>query len=749
MPRRDHSRVTHIADALGLRLLQRFEEAERDRRDAEQRWVKALRRYRGKYSDKELAAMDKNRSRTYIRSGRVKVENLTRLELDLMLGREDTTWTIEPTPNPQIGEQDRAGLVERVLAAKPDAGPEDFEAAVRALCNVRARNMSREIRDQLDGNQDRSWANILRRAVFAKNLYGTCVIKGPLVESYTRTTWVQEPVYEEGALEPVLRWTARTEQAHRPYVEFRPLWDIYPDASAKRLEDATHIFERQVMTKPELRKLAQRSDFQADRINQYIAEYPEGNAESWRDYENELNALSDDRGASAKRERQYEVLEFWGLVPLKDLSDCGCDVGEDADLEEDVWANIWLLGPVVIKTAIQPIEGITLPHRFGYFDKDESSIWGFGQMDLGEDTEDMLNAGVRILMDNAAICAGPQVEVNLDLIDDGEDIEALYPFKVWARGGQGMMQDANAPAVRVTPIPSMSQDILGIIQLAERFNDEVSGVPSSDTGDISRRGADQTATEASIRTQRSNAMVKEQCLRFDGDVVRPLISDVYKWNMQFNPREDIKGDFEVKARGVAGTQAKEVRAQQLVAFWQMVLGDPEARGMVRVDEVVREVARNMEVPESVIRDNEDFQAYQQQMMEQQALMQGQAVMQQIAPVLQQHEQAIQQVGQALQKLMQQVQGLSADGNPEITLKAQAMEREFALKAARQREELDLKRQEVTITADFKRKELAAALELKKLDHLQKAEGAAQDRQWKNSTRQALAETQKKTEAAGL
>jgi hypothetical protein len=742
MAKRDHSRIADWADTLGLRLMDKFEGAERDRQQVEQRWVKALRMYRGKYSDDTLKAIDKMRSRTFIRSGRVKVEGLTRLELSIMLGNNDTSWTIEPTPNPDVSDQDWQGLVERVMEAKPDAGPEDFEAAVRALANIRARNMSREIQDQLDGNEDRRWSDIMRQAVFSKNLYGTGVVKGPLVEEYEQTTWKQVQSYDEQTMQPTMRWTPIREKRLRPYVEHVPLWGLYPDSSAKSIEDATFIFERHIKTKPELRKLGQREDFDSEKINKYISEYPEGSADQWKSYETDLNSLSDDRGASAKRERQYEVLEFWGLVPAKDLQDCGCeDMAEmdDDALEEDVWAHIWMLGPVVIKSAIQPLEGVTLPYKFGYFDKDESSIWGYGLMDLTEDTQDGINASVRILLDNAAICAGPQVEVNLDLLDAGEDIQSIYPFKIWARGGNGMMADANSPAVRVTPIPSMSQDIAGILQIMERFNDEVSGVPSSDVGDIGRIGKDQTATEASIRTQRSNAMVREQLLRWDDKVTRPTIDAIYRWNMQFNPREDIKGDYQIKARGVAGTQAKEIRAQQLVAFWQMVMGDPEARSMVKVDEVLRTVAQNMEIPDSVVRDKEDHEAWQQQQMEQQAMMQGQVVMQQLAPVLQQHEQAIQQISQAVQKVMEQMQGMSADGSPEIALKAKALEGELTLKRDRAAEELALKREEMAATADLKRQELAATLELKKMDHMQKVEQTGKDFEWKRGMEQRAAE----------
>ncbi len=726
MGKRDFSRIADQADTLGLRLLSRFEEAEKDRQEVEQRWIKALRMYRGKYDNDTLSNIDANRSRTFIRSGRIKVENLTRLELSIMLGNNDTSWTIEPTPNPDVSDQDWQGLVQRVMSVKPDAGPEDFEAAVRALANIRARNMSREIRDQLDGNEKRRWSDIMRRAMFSKNLYGTGVVKGPLVEEYESTSWKQGPLLDEGGNpavnpqtgQPVMSWQPVREKKLRPYVEHTSLWGVYPDTSGKSLDEATFIFERHIYTKPELRTLGKREDFDASKIDAFLREYPEGNADTWKDYESSLNALSDDKKTGLKRARQYEVLEFWGLVRLGDIAECGCDVDDDSDLEEDVWAHCWILGPMVIKAAIQPLEGITLPYHFGYFDKDESSIWGQGLMDLTEDTQDMLNSGVRILLDNAAICAGPQIEANADFFDNGEDFENIYPFRMWVRGGNGMMADPNAPALRVYTIPPMTQDVLSIVQLAERFNDEISGVPSSDTGDIGRIGKDQTATEASIRTQRSNTMVREHILRWDDNVTRPVITDVYRWNMQFNDRSDIKGDFEIKARGTAGTQAKEIRAQQLVAFWQMVMSDPEARNMVKVDEVLRTIGQNMEIPDAILKDKEEYAAWQQKQMEQQAMMQGQMVMQQIGPVLQAHEKAIQQIAQTMQKFMTHGQS-GAQGDD-------SRRAELALKAQDSAQSHEIRRAELALRADEGRTEklkVAGQLETKKADLLMR--GASQ------------------------
>ena len=56
--------------------------------------------------------------------------------------------------------------------------------------------------------------------------------------------------------------------------------------------------------------------------------------------------------------------------------------------------------------------------------------------------QEMTNSAFRAMLDNAAISAGPQMEVNLDLLSEDEDPREVHPFKVWMRTGTG--NDAQA-----------------------------------------------------------------------------------------------------------------------------------------------------------------------------------------------------------------------------------------------------------------------------------------------------------------
>jgi hypothetical protein len=88
--------------------------------------------------------------------------------------------------------------------------------------------------------------------------------------------------------------------------------------------------------------------------------------------------------------------------------------------------------------------------------------------------------------------------------------------------------------------------------------------------------AGRTATGLSMLMGSANITLKDQLKNFDDGITKPFIKALYFWNMEFNPKEDIKGDFSVVARGSASLVAKEVRLESLNQFLAIVANDPEA-----------------------------------------------------------------------------------------------------------------------------------------------------------------------------
>jgi hypothetical protein len=107
---------------LSSRLLREFNKAEQDRRPTEERWLKDLRQYRGRYDpevEKDLA----NRSKAFVRKTRVKVKTLDSRVADLQFpAGSEKNWDVGPTPVPTISAQMRAAIEQR-LAKQANGQP--------------------------------------------------------------------------------------------------------------------------------------------------------------------------------------------------------------------------------------------------------------------------------------------------------------------------------------------------------------------------------------------------------------------------------------------------------------------------------------------------------------------------------------------------------------------------------------------------------------------------------------------------
>jgi hypothetical protein len=79
---------------------------------------------------------------------------------------------------------------------------------------------------------------------------------------------------------------------------------------------------------------------------------------------------------------------------------------------------------------------------------------------------------------------------------------------------------------------------------------------------IGQMANNETAQATSGRLATITVSIKDIVKNFDTFTERNIRS-LYNWNMEFNPREDIKGDYTCKARGVSSLVMKEIRMQAL------------------------------------------------------------------------------------------------------------------------------------------------------------------------------------------
>lgn len=548
-------------EAIGTSLINEFARAESDRLLTEQRWLRDLRQYKGQYDPEVEAAIGPNRSKAFVRKTRVKVKTANSRVMDLLFpAGSEKNWDIDSTPVPSLPQEIESDITAKLTRANGGQPPakEVQEKAFLGVAKQRSKKMAKVIEDQLT---DIRYKAICKQVVHSGHLYGTGVLKGPLIEKKVRVKFVKE-----GG-----KWVSRSEEYIVPFVDFVPLWRFYPDMNSSRLEQCRYVYERHSMTRAEMIALSQRKTFDKKAILDYVKGNPSGFVKK-RYFDNELKVMGDRHANQGSPGGQYEVLERWGWLTGKELKEAGAQVPTERE-DEDFFSNVWLLpNGAVIKAVLQPINGITWPYHLYYCDQDETSIFAEGFAAILRDDQTMINAATRMTLDNAAITAGGMYEVDPNLLHPLTKPDEVFPHKVFLRNSN----NPGATAVKVIQLPNGQNTTLPLIQLFENNADEVSAIPRYMTGENVSSGAAGTSSGLSMLMGAVNIVIKDLITNWDEGITTPFVTGLYRWNMQFNSDDQIKGDFDVKARGTASLIAKEVRARQLNEFAAMTANPMDA-----------------------------------------------------------------------------------------------------------------------------------------------------------------------------
>lgn len=602
--------------ALGTRLLSEFAQAEGDRRLTEERWLKDLRQYRGVYDPDVLAKIGVNRSKAFVRKTRVKVKTIDSRVADLLFpAGTEKNWDVKPTPKPSISKEQRNNIIRQLKSlqaqqaqqgGQPMPLNEDaINKAVESFAKESSKKMAKTIEDQLVESR---YKEVCIKAVHSGHLYGTGIIKGPLIERKVRTRFVME----NG------KWIAKSESYVVPFVDYVPLWRFYPDMNATQLSECRYVYERHNMTVSDLAELAERKSFKKKAIVDYIKSHPQGQTTP-RYIDNELKLIGDRQQNQGQQGRGvYEVLERWGWLTGQDLIDVGVKVPPDR-VHEAFFSNVWMLpNGEVIKAVLQPINGVTWPYHIYSFDKDETSIFCEGLAAVMRDDQTMLNAAVRLMLDNGALTSGPMIEVAPQLLSSYDKLDEVAPWKVWTRN----LTNPGTPAIRAIELPNHLQHLQSMAAMFEQNTDEVTAIPRYMTGENATQGAAGTAAGMSMLMGAANIVIKDLITSWDEGITRPFLQALYRWNMQFNPDNSIKGDFDVQARGAASLVAKEVRGRLLNEFGQMT-ANPLDAPFIKRDVFNRLRAEALEMSDvvktedEVVAEQQGGPAQQQQQMQMQ------------------------------------------------------------------------------------------------------------------------------------
>ncbi len=619
---------------LGGTLARRFTQYEQDRRLAELKWARNSRQFLGVYDPDVETALDKNRSRAYPKVTRVKCVSMLSRLMNLLFQADDKNWGVGPSAVPNLSQEDLQSVLDKLMpppapeqgmsapGAMPQPAPpppddEAIEQAIREFAKKRAGRLEMEIEDQLQelgGSRSIDYVALCRKVLASGIQYGAGILKGPFVEEQQQRKWGQDGTG---------RMVATTYTAYRPRFEFVPLWDYYPDMSAKTLSQMEGQFQRIVMSKHQIIMLKQRPDFIADQIDVVLKQSPSGNYMR-RAYETEIRADGVQINVSETNRNKYEVVMWEGYVSGQELSECGVDIPE-GQLGQDVRAQVWMMGDTVIKAALDPwslldTDGDMKQFHHFIFEEDETFLLGNGLPNIVRDSQMGICAATRMALDNGSVQR--VFELNTNLLSPNQDLTSINPDKIFYRDDINLAT-VQYPAIRPIDIPMKLPELQGLVRMFQEFADQETFVNAATGGDMQRGPSEPFRTASGASMLRGDAALPFKDVVRNYDVfTESVIGAIINFNRNFNPDPSIKGDFKPISRGATSLIAKEVLGTQLDNFAQTLT--PEEKIYVKFRNLVRERAKVRDlIVEDIVMDDAACDAVDQQQAQAQQAQQAQ------------------------------------------------------------------------------------------------------------------------------
>ena len=602
--------------SLGHRLRDLFQEYKDARKETENEWLKDLRQYAGQYEPEVLARLNEHagaRSKVFVGLTRTKVMAAYSRIVDLLFQHGDLFFAVHPTPiatiDPVLSMQMRQQAMQEVvmasgmdpmanqdlIAARMKELEEEFRKVEQKMAEEAAKNMTVEIEDQLiEAGADQK----LKESILEACIFGSGAVKAGTVRIDTKQSYSKIVDPESGAQ----AYALSVVETPVPDIESVSIFDLYVDPYCTTLDDCDGLFRRHVLTRRQFRELADLPQFDGDMVRYLMKINKDGN-HTEEDHEKTLRPIA---GIQDQVEsRRFEVLEYWGDIDGHALEEHGIEFDDDADKSEQYSACVWMCEGKVLKVMLNPIAGYKIPYHIFPYERNPHQFWGVGVPRMMRDSQTTMNAAVRIWLDNMALSSGPMVEVNTDLLAAGEDPTDIHPWRVFLReGGDGSM-----PAVRWYQPVANANGLNQIVEIFRRFADETTSLPSYTHGEQTA-SLNKTATGISMLMGAANVALKSTIKNIDDFLLEPMIEAMFHFNMEFNPREDIKGDLRIVARGSTALVQKEVQSQRLLQFLSLV-SNPMDAALVDRPSLLRDIAQTLDIdPDEIIKSEERLQAEQ-------------------------------------------------------------------------------------------------------------------------------------------
>ena len=583
------------------------------------RLLNALRTYKGMYDTTKLHEIKKfGGSEVYARVTATKCRAATALLRDVFLGPE-RPWDIDPTPHPEVPvdiEGNIRQLVSTEVATLAATGQEIDDQQISDRVTMLRKSAERAAKKQAVEEAEKAGDHIDDYLIeggfyeaFAEFLidlpiFPYAVIKGPVVRRASKLKWVNGQ--------------ATTEYTPKLFWERVSPFDLYWSPGAGKVQHADFV-ERIRLSRAELAALKGLPGYNDVAIDAVLSEfYNKGMHEWWDAIDQERAQLEDRERWTRTATSLLDAAEFTGSVSGQLLLEWGMTEQEIADPRAEYYVTAWLIDRFVIKVQLNPSPDRRAPYYLSSFEKIPGALLGYGLPDLLEDVQQICNAAVRSLVNNLSISSGPQVVINDEVLQAGED-DQLYPWKRWHVSYDPMVASATAKPIDFFQPDSNASELLGVYEKWSMMADEISSIPRYMVGSEKVGGAGRTASGLAMLMSNASKTLQNVAATIDRDIIEPILIQLFNMIMITQPGT-LRGDEVINVKGVNHAVKREQDRMRQLEFLQLTANpiDMSIMGLEGRANVLRSVASNLGLEhERTVPDGDDILALMQQQQQQQ------------------------------------------------------------------------------------------------------------------------------------
>lgn len=582
-----------------------------------ERLLKALRMFKGEYDPMQLAEIQRfGGSTVYARMVAVKARGATSLLRDVYLTQQ-RPWAVEPTPDPAIPEEIATQVQQMIMlevqmaqASGQQVTPDLIQQRFQALM-MAAREASIRTADQAAKIATEKLDDLLVEGGFYKALaaflvdlplFPFAVMKGPVVRMVEDMRWVQG--------------TPQVLQVPRMFWERVSPFDLYWTPGVSAIEDA-EIIERQRITRAGLNQLLGVPGYDEAAIRGALRDYGRGGLKDWLETTESERAIYESReNPWTNSSHMIDMLEFHGPIQGVQLLEHGFDPAAVPDPDRDYLVQAWLVGQYVIKAQLSPNPRKRHPYYITSFEKVPGTVVGNSIPDILDDVQDVANAALRALVNNMAMASGPQVAVDIERLADGEDPDEIYPWKRWQTITGNLGSGQQRPPVEFFQPTDNAQSLLVVYKEMTNIADELSAIPRYITGTERLGGAGRTASGLSMLMGNASKILQTVAANIDNDVINPVLVALYDMVMLVDQSGLLRGDENIRVRGVEAAIQKETERQRAMELLQVTANpiDMQIMGIPGRGKLLRHVVQAVGADGRHIVPTDEQLAMKEQMM---------------------------------------------------------------------------------------------------------------------------------------